>query len=246
MIDVSVIIPCYNSAGLVEHRVAEFEEVLGRTRWSWEILLCDDGSKDETPAVCRRLEEQSSSRRFLPSRLNRGRGKNVSEGILASRGRFVGFADADSSTRAFYLLPILGHLEAGYEVAQAHRTYKLQLTQLPFIAHRYAAHVVYAFLANFVLGMNGHDTETGFKFFRREAALKSTEMTKAHGWFWDTEVIANAHILGYRVAEVPSLFVRTKGMASTVRLAADSLAQLRALLAFRRRTPRGSLTCRCK
>ena len=232
MIDLSIIIPCYNSAALVEKRVREFEAVLHGTRWSWEILLCDDGSLDDTARVCRELERQEPARRFLPSAANRGRGRNVSDGIRQSRGRYVGFADADMSTRAFYVLPSVQALESGFEVAEAHRTYKLRLAHLPFIFHRYAAHVTYAALVQSYLGISGHDTETGFKFFRREAGLALADKTASAGWFWDTEVIANAHELGYRVAEVPSLFVRTKGMASTVRLLSDSVSQFRALTAF--------------
>lgn len=235
MTDLSVIIPCYNSAGLVASRVAELEAVLGATTWSWEILLCDDGSADATPELCRRLAEESPRRRYLPSAVNRGRGRNVSDGIRQSRGRFVGFMDADRSTAAHYLVPAVLALLAGADVAQAHRNYKIHLAEFPFIVHRFLAHVTYAALVRLALGIRGHDTETGFKFFRREAALRLLERTEAAGWFWDTEVIANAHVLGCRVAEVPSLFIRTKGMGSTVRLARDSWTQFWALLRYARR-----------
>lgn len=230
MMDVSVILPCYNSAFLVEKRVRDFENVLTRTRWSWEILLCDDGSRDGTAAICQRLAQESQACRFFPASANRGRGKNVCDGILQSRGTWVGFADVDFSTDAIYLIPILQALESGYSVAEANRTYKLRFTHFPFIFHRFSAHLVYATLVRLCLGIEGHDTETGFKFFRREAALQLIAMSKAQGWFWDTEVIANAHALKYSVAEIPSLFIRTKGMGSTVRLLQDSWTQFRSLM----------------
>ena len=161
MIDVSVIIPCYNSASLVEKRVAEVEAVLGATRWTWEILLCDDGSADATPELCRRLAEAAPARRFLASAVNRGRGANVSEGIRRSEGRFVGFIAADASTAAHHIIPLVNALSAGSEVAEAHRTYKIQLLEFPFIAHRYLAHVCYGALVREVLGLGGLDSVSG-------------------------------------------------------------------------------------
>jgi glycosyltransferase involved in cell wall biosynthesis len=238
MTDVSLIIPCYNSASSLEKRVADFEAVLQCTHWSWEILLCDDASRDDTPRICRELAEAAPERRrYLPSAVNRGRGRNVADGLRATTGRIVGFSDADASTSAAYLVPAVQALESGFDIAEANRAYKIEPTKLPYIAHRLFAHMVYSALVAKVLDIHGHDTETGFKFFRREVMVDLVSLCRSDGWFWDTEVIANAHRRGYRVADIPSLFVRTKGMPSTVRLLKDSWIQFRSLMRFARENP---------
>ncbi len=241
MIDVSIIIACYNGESLLEARVHEFERFLREGTRSWEILLCDDGSTDGTAGLCQKLAQDAANRRYLPQAVHRGRGHTVRAAIPEARGRFVGYVDADASTSAAYLHPVLLALESGYEAAEASRRYHLTPSNFFFIAHRYIAHKVYKKLVSLILGLTAHDTETGFKFFKTEALLKIRDLSHHAGWFWDTEMIANAHRLGYRVAEIPSLFIRKPGMHSTLRLIPDSLHQLSSLVNYARRV--GRLRC---
>ncbi len=233
MVDVSIVLPCYNSSREILKRVDEFESVLSRTRWTYEIVLADDGSTDPSSELCKRLAMRNPHRRYLPSDTNRGRGKNVSDAFLLCAGKYVGFADVDSSTSASYVVPLLIALEKGADVAVANRTYKIRFFELPFIFHRLAAHLAYRGLVRRILGLRHHDTESGFKFFRAEAAKSLCSISTATGWFWDTEVMANAHLLGLRITEFPTVFLRTPGMGSTVRLLRDSWVQGLALLKFR-------------
>lgn len=101
-----------------------------------------------------------------------------------------------ATTSASYLLPLLIALEQNADVAVARRNYKIRIGELPFIFHRLAAHLIYRWLVRRLLGLNHHDTESGFKFFRREAAKALCLVATSPGWFWDTEIIANAHLLG--------------------------------------------------
>ena len=235
MKDLCVIIPCYNSERFIADRAREFVSVLSLTRWDWELLLSDDGSRDQTVPIIRRLAEELPRCRILESGRNRGRGANVREAMAQTDSRHVGFADSDYSTAAAYVVPAVLALEGGADVAVAHRHYKIRAAELPVIFHRLASHVAYAWLVEKVIGIRGHDTESGFKFFRREVVGNLLRATADAGWFWDTEIIAQAHAQGLTVAEIPSLFVRNPGMGSTVRLARDSWRQLRSLLEFRRR-----------
>lgn len=214
-------------------RVDEFDLILSRTRWTYEIILADDGSTDGSSDLCQRLAEANSQRRYLPSVRNRGRGKNVSDAFRICTGKFVGFADVDFSTSASYIVPLLIALEKGADMVVANRTYKIRLFELPFIFHRLAAHLVYRWMVRVILGLRHHDTESGFKFFQAEAAKALCSISTAPGWFWDTEVMANAHLLGLRITEFPTVFLRTPGMGSTVRLLQDSWNQGVALLKFR-------------
>ncbi len=238
MIDVSVIIPCYNSAHLIEKRVRDFEEILTHTNWTWEIILTDDASRDETVKICQRLAQTSPNRKLFINQVNLGRGKNVANAIPLTSGRFVGYVDADSSTAAGYVVPLISELLKGNDIAVAKRTYKIRLLELPSIVHRLLTHLGYALLVRRLLGIHNHDTESGCKFFRREVALELTKFSESPGWFWDTEMIANAHLRNYSIVEVPTLFVRDVSEGTTVRLVRDSWLQFNSLWRFSKKVGR--------
>jgi hypothetical protein len=85
-----------------------------------------------------------------------------------------------------------------------------------------------------LLGASVQDTESGFKFFRREALLPVLDRIRDPGWFWDTEFMVRAARRGLRIEEIPGAFVRRRDKKSTVRGLRDSLRYFAKLLAFRR------------
>jgi hypothetical protein len=92
----------------------------------------------------------------------------------------------------------------------------------------------YSLLVRRLLGVPLLDTETGFKFFRRETLLPVLDAIHDPGWFWDTEFMVRAHLRGLRIAEIPGAYVRRDDKTSTVRGLRDSWTYFRKLLAFRK------------
>ena len=73
------------------------------------------------------------------------------------------------------------------------------------------------------------DTETGFKFFRRDRILPVLDKVHDQGWFWDTEVMIQGYLAGLRIIEIPALYERQTMKTSSVRIFRDSLLQFRKL-----------------
>lgn len=90
---VSVVIPAYNCASYIVQAV---ESVLAQTYSQWEIIIVDDGSKDDTVSV---LQPYSSHIRYVYQK-NQGVSIARNHGIQLARGEFVAFLDADD-----YFLP---------------------------------------------------------------------------------------------------------------------------------------------
>ena len=94
---VSVVVPAYNAA---KYLAAAIESVLGQTRQDFEILVVDDGSKDETLEIARRYAEAQPERVRVcrhPGGANRGVAATRNLAIAQARGRFVAFLDADDT-----------------------------------------------------------------------------------------------------------------------------------------------------
>lgn len=230
--DVTLVVACYNEEPILEASVAETWRVLDGLRSRTELIFVDDKSGDRTRAIIDRIIAAHPDRmmRKIEHERNIGRGGTVADGIRAARGRFVGFLDIDLEVHAHYIPACLAALESGYDVATALRVYKFYWRSLD----RYAMSKGYRWLMRRLLGLPLEDTETGFKFFRRDRILPLLDQTEDRGWFWDTEIMARAHFAGLRIVEIPALFVRRFDKQSSLHPLADTLHYLRKLWRFRR------------
>ncbi len=235
-LQLSLVLPCYNEAEHIERSVPEILRALDAGRWSFEIIFVDDASRDATPALIRDLiaAHPTYHLRVLTHRHNTGRGAAVSDGFRAALGDFVGYLDVDLEVAPHYIAPALLRLEGGADVCVGKRIYQLGLTNL----FRHVLSRGYAFLARTLLGWPYTDSEAGFKFFKRAAAVEIARHAANPGWFWDTEVMYSAFRLGYRVVELPCLYLRRNEKTSTVKPVVDSLHYLRDLLRLARASRR--------
>lgn len=105
---ISVIIPCYKQGHFLAGAI---DSVLGQTYPEVEVIVVDDGSPDETPAVASRYGD----RIVYIRKENEGLSAARNTGILAAKGEFLVFLDSDDSLRP-------DALERHIEAAQAHPT----------------------------------------------------------------------------------------------------------------------------
>ena len=104
---VSVIIPVYNVAAYLPQCL---ESVTGQTLTRIEILLVDDGSKDDSYAICRQWAERDGRIRCFHQE-NRGVSYARNLGIEEARGEYIAFIDSDDWVDARYLEKLLAALE---------------------------------------------------------------------------------------------------------------------------------------
>jgi glycosyltransferase involved in cell wall biosynthesis len=230
---VSVVLACYNEAEHLEASFAEIRETLTQTGWPFQILLVDDLSRDSTREILRRIVDSHPhlDLQLILHETNRGRGATVTDGFRAARGAIVGYLDVDLEVHCRYIPSLVRAIERGADVATVRRIYALQIRSLD----RYFMSRGYSFLVRHLLGVPFRDTETGYKFFRRETLLPVLDEIADEGWFWDTEFMARAARRGLRVVEVPGAYIRRQDKASTVRGVRDSAVYFRQLLRFRKR-----------
>jgi glycosyltransferase involved in cell wall biosynthesis len=230
--DLSVVVACYNEEGILEESFAELVDTLDHSRLSVEIVFVDDASRDRTPAIISRLVERHSNRavRALFHERNQGRGATVTDGFRASRGKIAGYLDIDLEVHCRYIPSLVRAIDRGADVATVRRIYAFQLRSLD----RYVQSRGYSWLIRHLLGVPLHDTETGYKFFRRTSLMPIIDEIEDPGWFWDTEFMVRAYRRGLRIDEVPGAFVRRFDVPSTVQSWRDSWTYFSKLLQFRR------------
>jgi glycosyltransferase involved in cell wall biosynthesis len=228
----SVIIACYNEEDVLARSFAEIREVLDDFGRPYELIFVDDVSRDRTRDILREITAADSSApiKVILHDVNQGRGATVTDGFRAARGEIVGYLDVDLEVHARYIPSLVRAIEKGAHVATVRRIYAFQLRSLD----RYVMSRGYSYLVRRLLGTRVHDTETGYKFFRREALLPVLDEIRDRGWFWDTEFMIRAERRGLRIEEVPGAYVRRFDKTSTVSGLRDSARYFGKLLDFRR------------
>jgi glycosyltransferase involved in cell wall biosynthesis len=227
---VSVILTAYNEREILKRNVPIIRDVLEGSKYRYELIHVDDGSTDGTGDIIAELIAGRKNERAVYHEQNQGRGKSVADGLRAAAGSIAGFIDIDLEIEAFYLLPLISEIEKGSDLAIARRIYKLRI---PFLL-RQVLSIGYIRLVRFLLNVPLQDTETGCKFFNREKIIPLLDEIEDRHWFWDTEVMVRSYRKGYRIKEVPALYIRKPETGTTVRLMRDTVDYFVKLLAFYR------------
>jgi glycosyltransferase involved in cell wall biosynthesis len=235
--ELSVVLACYDEAETLERSFAELRDTLVDLRRTWEVVFVDDVSRDGTRDLLAKIvrEYPELDLKVILHERNTGRGQTVTDGFRAARGSIVGYLDVDLEVHCRYIPSLVRAIERGADVATVRRIYAFQLGSLD----RYAMSRGYSFLVRLLLGVPFRDTETGFKFFRRQAGLPVLDEIRDPGWFWDTEFMVRALRRGLRIEEIPGAYIRRGDKTSTVRGLRDSVRYFGKLVAFRRALRRG-------
>ncbi len=228
----SLVLACYNEAEHLEASFAEIRKTLAQASWPFEVIFVDDSSRDRTPELLRAIvaRHPELDLRLILHERNRGRGATVSEGFGVARGTIAGYIDIDLEVHCRYIPALVRAIEEGADIATVRRIYAFQVQALD----RYAMSRGYSWLVRRLLGLPFHDTETGYKFFRRDTVLPLLDEIEDGGWFWDTEFMARAARRGLGVVEIPGAYIRRAEKTSTVRGVRDSVRYFGQLLRFRR------------
>jgi glycosyltransferase involved in cell wall biosynthesis len=94
-LDLSVVIPAYNEQDCIADCVDEVKREVDRLDRSFEIVVVDDGSEDDTPAILRGKVEEIPELRMLRFSENNGQSAAFDAGLRAARGRVIVTMDAD-------------------------------------------------------------------------------------------------------------------------------------------------------
>lgn len=230
----SIIVPAYNEEDRLPSTLDEALAYLQKRRdrqgpqFTYEVIVVDDGSKDGTVRVAldyvRRHGMDTVRVLRVPS--NRGKGHAVKRGMLAARGEFCLFMDADGATR----FADLEKLEAGLEKAMLPTFGKSAVASTPgalaadgqgplgtafgsrshlekevMVKRSKLRNVLtwgFHFLVMLVAGGRVRDTQCGFKLFTRRAAAVLYSNQRLQRWCFDVELLYLAEQMHIPVVEV--------------------------------------------
>ncbi|MBN1344628.1 MAG: glycosyltransferase family 2 protein [Phycisphaerae bacterium] len=204
----SVVIPAYNESDRIERSIRRIVEYVALQPYRSEVILVDDGSRDETVNVAvgvwNRLAPRSEGveLRVLRNDRNRGKGYSVRQGMLIARGEWILFTDADLSSPIDQLDRLFAATRTdGADIAIGSRRVEDADVHQPSLRRRVISGAFSWVVRR--LGVPGFaDTQCGFKLYRRSAGQTIASLQRTSRWSFDVEHLLLADRLGYQVAEV--------------------------------------------
>ena len=237
----SVVIPAYNEAPRLGRTLDQVLAYLNEQQYESELIVVDDGSRDETVAVAEgRFGGEGRGRvgaRVIRVEPNRGKGNAVRTGLLAARGAVALFSDADLSTPITETPKLTGPIRSGqYDIVFGSRALDRSLIGVHQPWQREQSGRVFNLLMRLVTGLPFWDTQCGFKAFRMDVCRPVVGGAVIDRFGFDVELLYIAHRAGLRLLERAVRWDDAAGSKVSFRSGLQGFDELRQL---RRNSRRG-------
>ncbi|MEO8198924.1 MAG: dolichyl-phosphate beta-glucosyltransferase [Gemmatimonadota bacterium] len=203
---VDLVFPVLNEAHVLEKSVTAVRQFLAEhPSWRWRVVVVDNGSTDGTDRVAQELVARFDNVRFvqLPQR---GRGRALRHAWTQSDADVMCYTDVDLSTELAALPKMVrAILEDGYDLSTGSRLMRESRTQRgfkrDFISRSYNVFIKCVLFTSF------SDAQCGFKAVSKEAVAGLVPQIKDQSWFFDTELLVLAEKQGYRIKDIPVIWI---------------------------------------
>lgn len=237
----SIVIPAYNEGCRIAWTVSETVAYFAASGESYEVILVDDGSTDDTVDNARFAIEEQPNLVLIEGGVNRGKGAAVRAGVLATRGELVLMTDADLATPYAELERLEAALRDGCAVAIGSRG----LAGAQLVKRQSWVREMAGRCGNLLIRLmcpslwNISDTQCGFKLFRGDVARSLFALQRLERYGFDVEILFLARRAGHSVVELPVIW--SHGEGSKVR-AVDYLYTLAEVAKIRLNSVAGKYT----
>lgn len=193
--ELSVFFPAYNEAENIELTVKNAITELEKCAHRWEIIVVDDGSKDNTAATVKKIIKREPRVRLVQHHPNRGYGASIKTGIYQSKFKYICYTDSDGQFEFKEIYPFIAALHEGADMAIGFR-----INRTDTLYRRLMAQILH--LVGIILfGINVKDVDCGFKLFKRDVIAKIGPLTTASA-ITETELITRTKKAGFNIKEI--------------------------------------------
>ena len=193
----SVFFPAYNEEENIQQTVLKAIEVLEEDFKDWEIIVVNDGSKDRTGEIVRKMALNQPRLKLIEHYPNRGYGAALRSGLYNARFDWIAFTDADGQFDFSEINNFLrvqretgADLVIGYYLRRSVPLYRLVNT------------FFWEALVNLLFGLRVKDIDCGFKLFSRRVVEGIPPLESERGAFVSTEFLVKAQREDFKIVEV--------------------------------------------
>ncbi|MBK8904832.1 MAG: glycosyltransferase family 2 protein [Anaerolineaceae bacterium] len=188
--------PAFNEAENIPGMVADVLDVLPRLVDEFEIIVVDDGSRDDTAVVTQQLAVQHPQLKLVQHEVNKGYGTAVLTGLTHATKELVFFTDADRQFDLAEIEKLLDKIETA-DLVVGYRAPRRD----PFM--RRLNGKGWSWLVTLLFGYTARDIDCAFKLMRRTVVERLHEEITSGGATFSAESLVRARRAGFKIVEVP-------------------------------------------
>lgn len=212
----SVVIPARNEAERISDMLFDVDKYLSQVEYSYEIIVVNDGSKDNTAIVVDKLISVIKNLRLIDNIENKGKGGATKQGMLDARGEFRIFLDADNAISIDQIENFWPYLKNGYDIVIGSIELKGSRAEQTAAWYRQILGKISKYIVRILAIWEIHDTQRAFKLFPAHVAERVFSRQTINRWGFDIEILIIAKKLGYKIKEIPVSWINPGG--GTLRL----------------------------
>lgn len=215
-LDVLITVPVYNEEKQLREKILELYKYTKKnlTKYSYKIVVAENGSKDRTQIIARELEAELPDVELFVN-LVQGRGKTLYNLWEQENAKCYVYMDLDLATDKIHILELIDSIlvkncdlsygSRNLEHSDVHRGLKRTIFSKGYIL-----------LLKLFFQINSTDTQCGFKALSKSTVerlwpLMDTDNWEGAAWFFDAELIILADKLGLKIFEIPVKWTEAPG-----------------------------------
>jgi glycosyltransferase involved in cell wall biosynthesis len=196
----SFVIPAYNEENFIESTLGALDEVVKNQMLPYEIVVVDDGSKDETLAKAMKYAKRNGHVKVVGYVRNMGKGYAVKEGFMQASGEIVVFADSDLEIDLSTISRYIAALQYG-DIVIASKRHPDSHVEVP-LSRKIMSHS-FNIIVRLLTGAPLRDTQSGLKAMKKSAFVDIFPRLAVKRYAFDVELLAVAHLYGLKIVEMP-------------------------------------------
>lgn len=193
----SVFFPAYNEEINIKNTVSKAVKVLEKVAKVWEIIIVNDGSKDNTGKISDELARSDKRIRVIHHNPNRGYGAALKSGLYGAKYPWIVFTDSDGQFD-FAQLPnfINKQKETGADLVIGYYLKR----EVPL--NRKLNTFLWQTVVNILFGLNVRDIDCGFKLINKKVLDRIPKLESERGAFISSEFLIKAKKMKFKIVEI--------------------------------------------
>jgi glycosyltransferase involved in cell wall biosynthesis len=196
--ELSLFFPAYNEEENLQSTIEKALPVLQRIAGRFEILIVNDGSKDDTGRIARKLAAKDKHIRVIEHPVNRGYGAAFKSGLYGSKYSWIAFTDADGQFDFSEIINFINKQKATKADLVIGYYKKRQVPLTVVITSK-----MWELLVFILFGLHVRDIDCGFKMISKKVIDTIPKLQAERGAFISSEFLVKAKQSGFKITEVP-------------------------------------------